>query len=47
MGHMPDESVAQPLELADDFNAQFIIDGVTQARAAFERRITTLHPPDR
>jgi virulence-associated protein VapD len=29
-------------ELADDFNAQFIIDGVTQARAEFERRITVL-----
>lgn len=29
-------------DLADDFNAQFIIDGVTQARAAFERRIAGL-----
>lgn len=29
-------------DLADDFNAQFIIDGVTQARQAFERRIDVL-----
>jgi virulence-associated protein VapD len=29
-------------DLADDFNAQFIIDGVTQAREAFERRIADL-----
>lgn len=29
-------------DLADDFNAQFIIDGVTQARAAFERRVAGL-----
>ena len=29
-------------DLADDFNAQFIIDGVTQARAAFDRRIALL-----
>ncbi|MDA8443649.1 hypothetical protein, partial [Paracidovorax valerianellae] len=29
-------------DLADDFNAQFIIDGVTQARLAFERRIGVL-----
>lgn len=29
-------------DLADDFNAQFIIDGVTQAREAFERRIAGL-----
>jgi hypothetical protein len=28
--------------LADDFNAQFIIDGITQAREAFERRIAAL-----
>jgi virulence-associated protein VapD len=29
-------------DLADDFNAQFIIDSVTQARSAFERRIAVL-----
>jgi virulence-associated protein VapD len=29
-------------DLADDFNAQFIIDGITQAREAFERRISGL-----
>ena len=29
-------------DLADDFNAQFIIDGVTQARLAFDRRIAAL-----
>lgn len=29
-------------DLADDFNAQFIVDGVAQARAAFERRIAVL-----
>jgi virulence-associated protein VapD len=29
-------------DLADDFNAQFIVDGVTQARAAFERNIAGL-----
>lgn len=29
-------------DLADDFNAQFIIDGVSQAREAFERRIDLL-----
>ena len=29
-------------DLADDFNAQFIIDGVTQAREAFDRRIAAL-----
>lgn len=29
-------------DLADDFNAQSIIDGVTQAREAFERRIEGL-----
>jgi hypothetical protein len=28
--------------LADDFNAQFIIDGISQAREAFERRIAGL-----
>ncbi len=32
----------QFFDLADDFNAQFIVDGVAQARAAFERRITGL-----
>lgn len=35
-------SNVQFYDLADDFNAQFIIDGVTHARAAFERRIATL-----
>jgi virulence-associated protein VapD len=29
-------------DLADDFNAQFIVDGVAQAREAFERRIQVL-----
>lgn len=29
-------------DLADDFNAQFIIDGITQARLAFDRRATEL-----
>lgn len=29
-------------DLADDFNAQFIIDGISQAREAFERRIALL-----
>jgi len=29
-------------DLADDFNAQFIVDGVAQARAAFERRLVVL-----
>jgi virulence-associated protein VapD len=29
-------------DLTDDFNAQFIIDGVTQAREAFDRRIAGL-----
>ncbi len=29
-------------DLADDFNAQFIIDGITQAREAFERRVEGL-----
>ncbi len=29
-------------DLADDFNAQFIVDGVTQARRAFEHRIAGL-----
>ena len=35
-------SNVQFYDLADDFNAQFIIDGVTQAREAFERRIAVL-----
>ena len=35
-------SNVQIYDLADDFNAQFIIDGVTQAREAFERRIELL-----
>lgn len=35
-------SNVQFYDLADDFNAQFIIDGVTQAREAFERRIDML-----
>jgi len=35
-------SNVQFYDLADDFNAQFIIDGVTQARAAFDRRIDVL-----
>lgn len=35
-------SNVQFYDLADDFNAQFIIDGVTQAREAFERRIDQL-----
>jgi virulence-associated protein VapD len=35
-------SNVQFYDLADDFNAQFIIDSVTQARAAFERRIEIL-----
>lgn len=36
-------SNVQFYDLADDFNAQFIIDGITQAREAFERRIGELH----
>ena len=35
-------SSVQFYDLADDFNAQFIVDGVTQARQAFERRIEGL-----
>lgn len=35
-------SNVQFYDLADDFNAQFIIDGITQAREAFERRIAAL-----
>jgi virulence-associated protein VapD len=29
-------------DLADDFNAQFIVDGIAQARAAFESRLADL-----
>jgi len=35
-------SNVQFYDLADDFNAQFIIDGVAQARQAFERRLDVL-----
>lgn len=35
-------SNVQFYDLADDFNAQFIIDGVTQARDAFDRRVALL-----
>jgi len=35
-------SNVQFYDLADDFNAQFIIDGVTAARAAFENRVQVL-----
>ncbi|MGZ8256540.1 MAG: hypothetical protein ACXW1C_01855 [Gallionella sp.] len=35
-------SNVQFYDLADDFNAQFIVDGIAQARAAFERRIAGL-----
>lgn len=35
-------SNVQFYDLADDFNAQFIIDGITQARLAFERRVAEL-----
>jgi virulence-associated protein VapD len=35
-------SNVQFYDLADDFNAQFIIDGITQARLAFENRIALL-----
>lgn len=35
-------SNVQLYDLADDFNAQFIVDGITQAREAFERRIELL-----
>jgi virulence-associated protein VapD len=35
-------SNVQFYDLADDFNAQFIIDGISQAREAFERRIAGL-----
>lgn len=35
-------SNVQFYDLADDFNAQFIVDGITQAREAFERRLADL-----
>jgi virulence-associated protein VapD len=35
-------SSVQFYDLADDFNAQFIVDGITQARLAFENRIASL-----
>lgn len=35
-------SNVQFYDLADDFNAQFIVDGITQARLAFDRRIAAL-----
>ncbi len=35
-------SNVQFYDLADDFNAQFIVDGIAQAREAFERRIANL-----
>lgn len=35
-------SNVQFYDLADDFNAQFIIDGITQARAAFDNRVAAL-----
>lgn len=35
-------SNVQFYDLADDFNAQFIVDGITQARLAFERRVAEL-----
>lgn len=35
-------SNVQFYDLADDFNAQFIVDGITQARLAFERRVADL-----
>lgn len=35
-------SNVQFYDLADDFNAQFIVDSITQARAAFERRLSDL-----
>jgi virulence-associated protein VapD len=35
-------SNVQFYDLADDFNAQFIVDGVTQARLAFERHLDGL-----
>jgi virulence-associated protein VapD len=35
-------SNVQFYDLADDFNAQFIVDGIAQARAAFEQRLQVL-----
>ncbi|MDR0275074.1 MAG: hypothetical protein LBI48_07000 [Burkholderiaceae bacterium] len=35
-------SNVQFYDLADDFNAQFIVDGVTRAREAFDRRVAQL-----
>ncbi|MDR2155770.1 MAG: hypothetical protein LBE78_12245 [Burkholderiaceae bacterium] len=35
-------SNVQFYDLADDFNAQFIVDGVTRAREAFDRRVAEL-----
>jgi len=35
-------SSVQFYDLADDFNAQFIVDAVSQARGAFERRVGVL-----
>jgi virulence-associated protein VapD len=35
-------SNVQFYDLADDFNAQFIVDSIAQARAAFERRLASL-----
>ena len=35
-------SNVQFYDLADDFNAQFIVDGIAQAREAFERRLDLL-----
>lgn len=35
-------SNVQFYDLADDFNAQFIVDSITQAREAFERRLADL-----
>jgi virulence-associated protein VapD len=35
-------SNVQFYDLADDFNAQFIVDSIAQAREAFERRIANL-----
>jgi virulence-associated protein VapD len=35
-------SNVQFYDLADDFNAQFIVDGIAQAREAFERRLADL-----
>lgn len=35
-------SNVQFYDLADDFNAQFIVEGIAQARQAFERKMATL-----